>query len=415
MKTPNMSMILALLLCFCVLLGACGEQDVQLSAEAEYRVTVVNGSGDPYTSGVIVRFLSNGEQAAMQPVDAGGVAAKTLARGDYTVELMFTGDAEDYYYDSEGLTLSAEKTELTVVLAQTLQAEGTSLYAPEGETLAYPVNEGSTFVSLTEGARNYFLFTPTNAGTYEFTTSDANARIGYYGAPHFVQSQNAAENVGDNSFTISIKASMIGSGGGTSVFVIGIDAEGIDACVLTIQRIGDPEWTINDEPWTIYQPTVELAAYTLPEGAKLAEFDLTASTDAYALVYNEADGFYHLDTADGPLVLVRLGEPNDYLDGFKTILEHSGVTKYFFDENGDFVKKESYSECLLQYIGCMDEENGVYPLTEDLKYIIQQRGDYSGWWDESGAQYLFTDENGAKVPGINAEIAWLFMCCYIAQ
>ena len=406
--------ILVLLLSVALLLCACGNQAEPVSAEAEYRVTVVDGSGNPYTTGVIVRFLCSGEQAAMQVIDGSGVAAKTLPRGDYTVELVFTGDAADYHYDNTGLTLSAEQTELEIVLAQTLQAEGISLYAPEGEKLAYPVGEGSTFVSLTDGERSYFLFTPTVAGTYQFSTSDENAKIGYYGAPHFVQAENAAEMDG-NSFTLSIRASMIGTGGtGTTICVIGIDAAGIDSCNLTIERIGEPEWSIEDEPWMIYQTTAKLAPYTLPEGAKLGEFDLTASADTYNLVYNEADGFYHLDSADGPLVLVRLGKPSKYLDDFKTILEHSGVAKYFFNEDGSFDKKESYSECLLEYFGYMDENAGVYPLTEDLKYIIQQRGDYSGWWDVDSHGYIFVDENLNKVPGINPEIAWLFMCCYIA-
>lgn len=421
MKLANSVKLLLLVLCMALMLCACGGESgtqetdggANASAEVEYKVTVVDGSGNPYTSGVIVQFLQGGEQAAMQVIDENGTAVKTLARGDYTVALMFTGDAEDYHYDAEGLTLSADKTELQIVLAQTLQAEGTALYAPEGERMAYPVTDGSTFVSLTDGQRNYFLFTPTVAGTYEFSTSDENAAIGYYGAPHFVQSENAAEMDG-NSFTMSIRSSMIGAGGtGTTICVIGIDAQGVDSCNLIIERIGEPEWTIEDEPWIVYQTTAQLAPYTLSAGAKLGEFDLTASTDTYNLVYNETDGFYHLESADGPLVLVRLGEPSKYLDDFQTILEHSGVVKYFFNADGSFEKKESYSECLLEYFGYMDEDAGVYPLTEDLKYIIQQRGDYSGWWDAEGMNYLFRDDNGNYVPGINSEIAWLFMCCYI--
>ena len=62
----------------------------------------------------------------------------------------------------------------------------------------------------------------------------------------------------------------------------------------------------------------------------------------------------------------------------------------------------------------MDEKNGVYPLTEDLKYIIQMRGDHSGWFDSKSMSYLFFDENRNMVPDINPEISWLFMCCYIA-
>ena len=68
----------------------------------------------------------------------------------------------------------------------------------------------------------------------------------------------------------------------------------------------------------------------------------------------------------------------------------------------------------MKYIEYIDEENGVYPLTEDLKYIVQQRGDHSGWFDADENTYLFKDVNGIAVPGSNAEISWLFMCCYIS-
>lgn len=413
------SMILVLLLCAALVLGACGGQEAPVSeapasGDAQYCVTVVDGAGIPYTEGVIVRFMQGGQQVAMQVIDENGAAEKTLAKGEYTVELLFTGDESEYYYDAADLKLTADQTQLQIVLSRTMAAQGTPLYVEGSECTAYPVETGSTYVELIPEQRNYFLFTPTVAGTYEFSVSEPEAQIGYYGAPHFVQSQSAAEVV-DNTFIQSIKASMIGSDGtGTTVIVVGIDAGSLEGATLTIQRTGEPQYDLSDEPWTIYQKTVELEPYTLPAGAQLGEFDLTAATDAYKLVLNEEDGFYHLDSADGPLVLMRLGEKSKYLDSFQTILEHSGVVKYFFDDAGEFVKKESYSECLLEYFQYMDEDSGVYPLTEDLKYIVQQRGEYSGWWDESNSLYLFVDEGRNKIPGINSELAWLFMCCYIA-
>ena len=411
-KSRILSLVLTAVM-ICTLFAACKENET-LPAEMTYKVTVTDALGVPYTTGVVVRFMQGGNQAAMQVVTESGVAEKTLATGDYTVELMFTGDAEDYHYEKEGLTMSADKTELAVVLAQAVNSEPVSLFAGGEDNNAYHVSAGSTYVELVAGKRNYFLFTPEVSGTYEFSTTNADAKLGYYGAPHFVQSMSAAEVV-DNKFTISVSASMIGSNGtGTTVIVVGIDSTEAENCILNIQRIGDPEHTISDEPWMIYKTTATLAEYKLPAGAVLGEFDLTAKTDVYQLVYNETDGFYHLNTADGPLVLVRLGEKSQYLESFQKILESSGVVKYFFDENEKFIKKESYSESLLEYIEYMDEDEGVYPLTEDLKYIIQQRGEYSGWFDPSASMYLFKDVNGDKVPGINAEIAWLFMCCYIS-
>lgn len=407
-----------LLLCVTMLLGACGSEQASGSAggsEVNYQVKVVDGSGNPYSSGVIVQFMQNGEKVALQTVNEAGVAEKSLPKGDYTVELMFTGDASEYYYDNTGLTLSADANELEIVLAKNVAGEAQMLFADGKEYEAYAVSEGSSHVNLTVGDRAYFLFTPSIAGTYRVSASDASAQVGYYGAPHFVQSVNAAEVV-DGAITISVSASMIGTdGAGTTVLVLGVDAGEADNCVLTIQRIGEAERTLADEPWSIYQTTVEVSPYKLPSGAELVDFDITASTDTYNLVLNEKDGFYHLDSADGPLVLMYLGEDVQYLDCFKTILDHTGVNRYFFDENGEFVKKENYVDCLLEYIAGMDEDNGVYPLTEDLKYILQMEGEDSGWFDPDGAMYLFVDDNGNFVDGINNEISWLFMCCYIAN
>lgn len=415
----NMKRLKAMFLCVLmvttlVLFAACGEKepDETLSKDAEYQVTVVDALGNAY-SGVVVRFMKSGQQVAMQVVDENGLAKKTLERGDYTVELMFTGDAVDYHYEKDGLNLTAETTTLQVTLSNTV-GNGQSLFAAGNEYTAHHVSAGCTYVELSEGM-NYFLFAPTEAGSYEFSVKGSDAKLGYYGTPHFVQSENMAE-MKDNKFTTSIRASMIGTGNtGTTVMVIGLEAAGKGNGILTIERIGDPEKTVEDLPWSIYQKTVELKEYVLPDGAKLGEFDIFASTDTYNLVLNEEDGFYHLNTADGPLVLMRLAEKSKYLESFKKILETSGVSKYFFDADGNCEKKESYSECLLEYIEVADEEYGVYPLTEDLKYIIQQRGDYVGWFNPSSGIYLFTDENGVALDGVNNEISWLFMCCYVAS
>lgn len=406
-QTKRVLALIAAILVGAALFTACG------SGEKTYSVTVKDALGQPYTTGVVVRFLQNGQQVAMQPCDENGVAAKTLAKGEYTVELSFT-DSEAVYHYNNDIKLTAKTPSTDVILAKTITAEPTTLYVGADEFDAYPLEVGCTYVKTDTTKRNYYLFTPTTAGMYEFSVTDqSNAILGYYGAPHFVQENNTAEMSDGSSFTISVSATMIGSGeGGTSVYVIGVDNQ-TEGCVIGIERIGDPEKTIEDEPWTVYETTASLATYKLPKGAKIQEFDLTAATDTYKLVYNETDGFYHMNKADGPLVLVRLTEDCDYIACFATMLDRSGVSKHFFDENGAFVKKESYSECLLEYIDYADKTEGVYPLTKDLEYIIKQRGEYVGWWDIENSGYIFKDADGNNDPAINAEIAWLLMCCYL--
>lgn len=422
------ALVLALgVLCCVAVFTACGEQgqtgpehnDAPL--DSGYRVKVVDAFGEPVSDGIIVRFMQGSQQASMQVVNEEGVAFKELEDGEYTVELKFTDDEAAYYYDQAGLTLTADNREVEITLYNALSGEPQILFAPslKGESReqeAYHVGVGGTYVELTPGERNYFLFAPTEAGTYEFSVQGSQAAIGYYGAPHFVQEWSTVEPV-DNVITESIRASMIGTNGtGTTVMVLGLDVpEGETTAILTVRRTGDPAWSIEDEPWHVYQATHKLKEYTLPEGASFGEFDLKAASDTYTLVLDKK-GYYHLDSADGPLVLVKLGSNSggsEYLAAFETILENSGVSAYFFDEDGKFVKKESYSECLMEYFEYMDKASGLYPLTEDLKYIIQMRGMHYGWFDQSSVGYIFKDVNNNPVAGINHDISWLFMCCYL--
>lgn len=413
-KGLKKTLVISLLAGCISMFAACGKEETkEQSKTVTYKVTVEDALGNKYTSGVIAKFMKGDEQIAMQVCDANGVATKELDRGDYNIEISFTDGDEKYSYKKEGLKVTADKSEIKVVVAHNQTKESIPLFVGNKEMEAYAVNTGCTDVKLNDG-RNYFLFTPSEAGTYEFSIPEGKVEaIGYYGAPHYVQ-ENAATEVKDNKFKISVRADMIGAGDtGTTVLVIGVDKGDNDSCVLGIERIGDPEYSIQDEPWVVYEKTVELKKYILPAGAKIGEFDITA--DSYELVFNEKDGFYHLNSEDGPLVLMRLAKDSKYLASFKTILENSGVVKYFYDENGEFVKRENYVDCLLEYIECVDEESGTYPLTEDLKYILTQRGDHEGWFNPKGNTYLFKDKEGFNIQGINNDIAWLFMCCYIEE
>lgn len=407
----RVALLAALALMVLLVLNGCGGSGEAAPTAAadgnvEYKVTLTDALGNIYSDGIIVKFLQGGQEMAMQVVGADGTAVKKLPAGEYTVELVYTAADAPYSYDADSLTLTADAPELTIMMNKIAALETEILFADSQEHEAYRIGLGCTNVSLNAGKRTYFLFTPDQAGNYEFGVEGDVAAVGYYGAPHFVQSSSAVDVV-DNKVQISISAGSLGS-----TLVIGLDSDGAESCVLTAERIGDAIKTIADEPWHTYMTTAQLSPYTLPAGAALKEFDLNAESGTYNLVLNEEEGFYHLDSADGPLVLVRLAGELEYMATYKTILDRTGVVKYFYDESGNFLRKENYSDCLLEYIPNADETAGVYPLTEDLKYIIQQSGDHSGWWEFDGPGYIFMDEGGNKVV-VNPEIAWLFMCCYL--
>ncbi len=430
------ALTLVLLMVATLVLSACGTQPgdettAPLSQTAVYKVTVLGVDGKPATDGVIVRFLKGGEEVAMQRTDASGVAAKELDRADYTVEIMFIDQSKSYYYDTAAATLSTTKTELTVELAYLVGGEPTSLYAGGVDHNAYNLNAGMSYVTLEAGKRTYFLFAPTEAGVYRMSVADDAYTIGYYGSPYFVQELNVGDMDG-KAVTVTVSPSMIGTNGtGTTVFVIGVDnPENTQIhTFLMVERVS--AYVDISIPSKNYQTTGSLTPWTLPEGATTVDFDLSAATDAYKLVLDETTGFYHLGSVDGPLVLMCLGEASnrllEYAASYDTVLQTVGVNKYFKDADGNYTHKEDYSQCLLDYIGirdyatgkytggCVDRKTGLYPLTADLMYIVQQHGDYSGWWAMEGDNYLFRDANGVYDTTINPEIAWLFMCVYIQQ
>ena len=429
--TLAVMMLLSVVLCC-----ACGENPettatAALSQTAVYKVTVINTEGEPASEGVIVRFLKNGEEIALQKTDATGVAAKELERGDYTVEIMFIDAGSSYYYDTADLTLSAVKTELTVSLAYEAVKGNTTLFVGGQDHDAYVVNAGQTHVTLAANGRTYFLFTPTEAGVYRLSTVGETYAVGYFGGPHFVQELNAGE-IDGNATCVTVSPSMIGTNGtGTTVFVIGVDnpANAEAEAMLKVERVS--AYVDTSIPSVTYETTGALTPWTLPDGTATVSFDLTKPTGAYNLVLDETTGFYHLGSVDGPLVLVCLGEASNkllkYAASYDTILQTVGVNKYFTDADGNYTHKEDYSQCLIDYIGvrddvtgqytggCVDRKTGLYPLTADLMYIIRQNGDHQGWWNANSANYLFRDANGNNDFSINAEIAWLFMCVYVQE
>ena len=373
----------------------------------DYTVTVVDYDGKPQ-SGVVVQILKEDMPAATRRTGDDGRVSAILASGDYTVSLAFSGTSS--HYEEKTAVLSADKSDLTIKVASEVSGTQEELYVGN----AYYLDVGGTYVTMQANAVNYFIFEPTEPGLYRFSTSDPEARLYYYGGnTFFISNMTSSTDYTEesNSFTRNVKQGNIGS-----VCIIGI--EGASDCIVEVIRIGDPVLDETDIVADIYKAKTAPKSFNISaaQGKKLEYVDLTAKTSAYKIVMG-TDGYYHLNSAKGPLLYMNLGTNARYVSMYN-MLGYQGyggtsLNALFYDENGNAVSKEDYTECMCSYVESIDPTYGVYPLTEDLVYMIQKGGEYKGWWNPDSANCVFIDEDGNLDTSINLELGWMFAVCYV--
>lgn len=409
--------VVSLLLALVLLFAACGEGGTGDTGDAEttepvetsdvtYTVTVNDANGAPLKN-IIVEVFKGTASCGINPTNESGTATFTLAAGDYTFTLTAVGGDEGYTYDESLCVLSAQTRDVTVMMSKTASSAPTeTLYVGSGEYLAAHVGEGSTTVTLTANDMTYFLFAPTRAGMFKFSaeSSEAETDIGYYGGTFFVQSSKAAEMI-DDYFLINVRATNIGV-----VFVIGIktvDGSAADA-MLKIERIGDAETDSADAPWTAVQADAQyLKSYEGSTGGTLKDVDITSKVT----IVKGSDGYYHLGTETGPVVMLRIDSASPYVASFVEICETSPLAAYYYDEDGKFVKKEHYNELISAYLEYVDG-NGTVPLNDQLISMVKNVGEHMGWWNEDRANYLFSEDAEGKPINEDKDSAWMFACCY---
>ena len=234
-----------------------------------------------------------------------------------------------------------------------------------------------------------FEFCPDEAGVYKFTANDESALVGYWGSGSwyvFDQTENKT----------NILESTVAEVGPS--IMVGIS--GVSEVTLTVERIGDavlpPEI---DE--IIYENQAELEEFAGVDG-ELTYVDVVG--EEHTAVLGE-DGFYHLDTEDGPILYANItGGAGEGVIGIDLVgAMDYGQVNYYPDET----TKVDFIEAIAEYADVADED-GFYPLTVDLIEMYQKLGASKGWYDASiRGFYLFGEEE------VNAESAWLFACAYV--
>lgn len=370
----------------------------------EYTVTVVDYDGNPQ-SGVYVQFMRGSAISAAPQTGADGVAKASLASADYTVVLTGTS----LHYEPKKAVLPKGTTELTIKLAPAIAGQPEEYWFG---TIRY-LQLGGNYATLQANSTNYFVFEPTRAGQYRLSTSDPAAILSYQGGSlYYVTDMTSSTdyNPRTNSFTRNWKESNIGG-----VIVIGVT--GAEDAIIEVTRIGDPVLDETDMTVEVYKakkaPTASAGKITAAQGKKLTYVDLSGKTSDYQIVLG-SDGYYHLNKANGPRLYMNIG-PNApfhslyYMAGAGgNGVAGTGIKATVYDDNGVAIKRWDFSECMLSYGECADPTYGVYPLTEDLVFIVQTAGEYYGWWDSSSSSFwLDTVEN------LNPELGWMFAVCYV--
>lgn len=284
-----------------------------------------------------------------------------------------------------------------VVFTAEFSTESTDVPEQGGDVEDEPVVEDPTYVisdvmlALGENALSLdttvdytiFEFCPDEAGVYAFTANDPNALVGYWGAGVFFVKDFDAEKT--NTMEVSITEV------GPSIMV-GIT--GVESVVLTVERIGDA--SSEQTPKIVYENEHVFVEFNVSDDAELYDFSLNDNEEE--IIYICEDGLLRYGSPEGPLVVADLSEFPVALSG---AAELGGLDAVIYDENGVAVMVIDCNEAIMEYY-----EMGLYPVTEELAYMIQLVGETQGWWTAGG---LVFPGKAPTYPGTE----WLSACSYI--
>lgn len=333
------------------------------------------------TEGVVITSGTDVVASVAEPVTHTWTAE---ANGTLTVTMGATTPGWSYaIYDAEGNTVGLPRTGKTeksadfeLIGGATYTFEATGYNTSSWEPVTGPITYTLTFVAasgteeiekaeyeicetpLTLGDNNVTLldtavttiytFEPTETGIFTFTAPEG-AILGYWGAGSwFLQDPGSTTNTYEWTCT--------GVGQTAHIGVSGVEG----SFNLNVAKTGD--YTVVEIPIVHYENKATLEPFTLPEGATLHSYiDVTAETVHTAVLGD--DGYYRFNSADGDIILVDM----DYQDIILSAALQSDrpvMYAYTKDENGNDVKYD-IGDAIKEYEAVMDE-NGYYPLTEDL-------------------------------------------------
>ena len=385
--------------------------DTEDQTGTAYTVKVVDAAGNPMQD-IVVTYHKDGEPVTMASVNAEGVAIAYLEAGDYTVSLTGSSGAA-LKHDRESAKLSVDKTETTITVASDIsgQAHQTAYWGNY-----YKLSVGSSWIDLSKQT-NYvdefgvlmYVFNPGTSGVYRVST-DEGAVVGSYGSINFPNGPIYSTDNEDGYFDLTIRDGEFANDNQPSL-VLGLrPGAGMREATITIVRVADAPAEL---PVTIYEPAKQPEVFKYTQGGNLTYVNLKKAAN----IEKRSDGFYYLN---GKKLYMNLSNGAPYLtisnmlgivydpntESWGNSSMGTGMKGLIYDDI-NVIGIEDFTLCMWDYCKASDPISGLYPLDDDLIYIIKSCGSYMGWWNVDSPNYLF-----GTVEGLNTETAWMFAVCY---
>lgn len=408
-----------------------------------YEVAVIDGAGAPVTGNVVVTWLNtSGTPVSTKTINnASGTVSAALTPGSYTVTLTLSGTYASYKYNTAATAVSQTSPNLTIQIAPAISSSATETdyYTTGGAMVTKDVTLGATYVKLNSSQSNYavingtgycfFRYLVTEAGKYAVSVSNG-APVSNWGTnEYFIQKQSMEEGV--NTFEVELKEAYFPPDTHTLPLLFAVEVtSAYPDTILMVKDAGEAEYTYMDAPYTTYEGT-QVPAVDYKDGKPVA---ITANifkleTGGKSLAYVDMltdkavkgdDGYYHLNSKTGPILYVNLGSSAPYISLAEMVgaigQYGTGFKKIFFNEDGTPMvdsegnyKKEDYTPATIAYALHIDKTYGVYPLTDDLIYMIQNGGEYKGWYTPGSGAYLLEE----STKEVDNSLLWMFAVCYL--
>lgn len=383
-----MKRILSMLLVLCMVVSM-----LPLAVFAAEATTVASVSGETVTtSGYTVDYTA--ETAGTLTVTAGdcspGWRYKVCGPNYESIYMTKWAASQDheitagdwtvvFYAYSSALADNVEGTvSFDVTFTPAESGEGT-VVKEEYEVSDSVLSVGDNTLNLLETAvTTIYVFEPTETGTYKFT-APADAILGYWGAgTWFLSNPNSTTNTYEWTCSDANQSACIGVSGVEGSFT------------LNVAKTAEYQEQVIHE--VTYQNQATLTPFALPENAELGAYvDVYGATHSAVL---GSDDYYHLDSADGAILLIDM----DHICVLSDKLKSDVPVMYAYVDNEDGSQTKYDIGAAVQAYEAVCDANKYYPLTSDLIFF------YDTYAAGQGVYSFYLN------PGYNEDCVWMFAC-----